>query len=122
MKGNQAAASSRIHETVSGYKNVFAGLTRNIRDGGTFHIEDIQDQVELALMRDGHQKVARSYVLYREQRNLERTSAEKPEEAVKSDTEINVTSRDSKSPLDTKRLELIINEAWFGDKRLAQIQ
>ena len=111
VEGNQAAASSRIHETVSILsKNVFAGLTRNIPDGGTFHIEDIQDQVELALMRDGHQKVARSYVLYREQRNLERTSAEKPEEA-KSDTEINVTSGDSKSPLDTKRLELIINEA-----------
>ena len=116
VEGNQAAASSRIHETVSILsKNVFAGLTRNIPDGGTFHIEDIQDQVELALMRDGHQKVARSYVLYREQRNLERTSAEKSEE-VKSDTEINVTSGDSKSPLDTKRLELIINEACLEIK------
>ena len=69
----KAAASSRIHETVSDLSNdVFNALTRNIPDGGTFHIEDIQDQVELALMRGGHQKVARSYVLYREQRNAEK--------------------------------------------------
>ena len=73
VEGNQAAASSRIHETVSLLSNsVFNALARNIPDGGTFHIEDIQDHVELALMRGGHQKVARSYVLYREQRNLER--------------------------------------------------
>ena len=40
--------------------------TRRIADGDMIHIEDIQDQVELALMRDEHYKVAR-YVLYREQ-------------------------------------------------------
>ena len=34
--------------------------------GGTFHIEDVQDQVELSLMRDGAHDVARTYVLYRE--------------------------------------------------------
>ena len=50
VEGNQAAASARIHETVSILSNnVFNALTRNIPDGGTFHIEDIQDQVELAL-------------------------------------------------------------------------
>ena len=38
-----------------------------------FHVEDIQDQVELALMRGGHHKVARAYVLYREERAKERT-------------------------------------------------
>ena len=52
VEGNQAAASARIHETVADLsKSVFNALTRNIPDGGTFHIEDIQDQVELALMR-----------------------------------------------------------------------
>ena len=40
--------------------------------GGTFHIEDIQDQVELALMRGGQHEVARAYVLYRERRAQER--------------------------------------------------
>ena len=43
-------------------------------DGGTLHIEDIQDQVELALMRNGEQKVARAYVLYREERARERAA------------------------------------------------
>ena len=112
VEGNQAAASSRIHETVDILsKCVFNGLTRNIPDGGTFHIEDIQDQVELALMRDGHQKVARSYVLYREQRNLERVAEEKPSAEDSKNVKINVTSGDSKSPLDTKRLDIIISEA-----------
>ena len=40
--------------------------------GRTFHIEDVQDQVELALMRSEHHKVARAYVLYREERTRER--------------------------------------------------
>ena len=80
VEGNQAAASSRIHETVSALSSsVFNALRRNIPDGGTFHIEDVQDHVELALMRGGHQKVARSYVLYREQRNLEREQDNKNE-------------------------------------------
>jgi ribonucleoside-diphosphate reductase alpha chain len=40
--------------------------------GGTFHIEDVQDQVELGLMRGGHHEIARAYVLYRERRTQER--------------------------------------------------
>ena len=93
VEGNQAAASSRIHETVSDLSNdVFNALTRNIPDGGTFHIEDIQDQVELALMRGGHQKVARSYVLYREQRNAERSSQISKEQIDSSDIKINLSS------------------------------
>ncbi len=43
-------------------------FNRRLPSGGTIHIEEIQDQVELALMRTGEQKVARSYVIYREQR------------------------------------------------------
>ena len=111
VEGNQAAASARIHETVSILSNnVFNALTRNIPDGGTFHIEDIQDQVELALMRGGHQKVARSYVLYREQRNAERAESE-TQKVDNADVKINVTSGDEKSALDTERLDTIISEA-----------
>jgi ribonucleoside-diphosphate reductase alpha chain len=62
--------------------SVFNALRRNIPDGGTFHIEDMQDHVELALMRGGHQKVARSYVLYREQRNLEREQDNKKNQKI----------------------------------------
>ena len=115
VEGNQAAASSRIHETVLGLsKSVFNALTRNIPDGGTFHIEDVQDHVELALMRDGHQKVARSYVLYREQRNLEREQEKGVEPSSSNEAKINIASSDGKSTLDTERVNLIIEEACSG--------
>ncbi len=67
VEGGQAAASSRIHERVEQLsETVFSGLFRHRDRGGTVHIEDIQDQVELAMMRSGEHKVARAYVLYRE--------------------------------------------------------
>jgi ribonucleotide reductase alpha subunit len=47
-------------------QNVVRALVRSRPNGGTFHIEDVQDQVELALMRSGEHEVARAYVLYRE--------------------------------------------------------
>ena len=115
VEGNQAAASSRIHETVSDLSNdVFNALTRNIPDGGTFHIEDIQDQVELALMRGGHQKVARSYVLYREQRNAERSVTESQEQSDNSDIKINLSGGNNDLALDTERLDTVIAEACLG--------
>ena len=52
-----------IHKTVEELTHkVVSALTRRIADGDMIHIEDIQDQVELALMRDEHHKVARAYV------------------------------------------------------------
>jgi len=69
VNGSQGAASARIREQVGALtQNVVNALMRRQPHGGTFHIEDIQDQVELALMRAGEHGVARSYVLYREQR------------------------------------------------------
>ncbi len=69
VEGGAAAASRRIHETVDALSGqVITALTRRAGEGRTFHIEDIQDQVELALMRSEHHKVARAYVLYREER------------------------------------------------------
>jgi ribonucleoside-diphosphate reductase alpha chain len=116
VEGMQAAASSRIRQTVSELTSeVFNALSRNIPDGGTFHIEDIQDQVELALMRGGHQKVARSYVLYREQRNTERQADQPAIAEINNEekTAISVTKGKDKSPLDTDRLNTIISEACF---------
>ena len=73
VQGGQAAASARIRELVETLtQNVVAALMRRQPEGGTFHIEDIQDQVELALMRSGEHEVARAYVLYREKRAAER--------------------------------------------------
>ena len=73
IEGGQGAASARIRELVAGLtEGVVAALARRQPGGGTFHIEDIQDQVELALMRSGEHEVARAYVLYREQRTKAR--------------------------------------------------
>src|SRR5205809_7990943 len=69
VNGAQGAASARIRELVAGLTDAAVGaLMRRQPQGGTFHIEDIQDQVELALMRSGEHDVARAYVLYREER------------------------------------------------------
>src|SRR5258706_8981564 len=73
VNGSQGAASARIREIVVGLTDgVVGALMRRQPQGGTFHIEDIQDQVELALMRSGEHDVARSYVLYREERSKAR--------------------------------------------------
>ncbi len=75
VEGGQSAISSRVREIVSRLtQTVVRSLTRRQADGGTVHIEDIQDQVELALMRAGEHDVARAYVLYRERRAAERAA------------------------------------------------
>jgi len=121
VEGNTAAASTRIHGIVEKLsEQAVERLTRNLPNGGTFHIEDIQDQVELALMRSGEHKVARSYVLYREEQAKARAlSAEKPIE--KCDTEqqkpthINIKTAAGESiPLDCERVEKIIKDACEG--------
>jgi ribonucleoside-diphosphate reductase alpha chain len=76
VSGGQGAASARVRELVEQMtQNVVSALTRGKAGGGMFHIEDIQDHVELALMRSGEHEVARAYVLYREERSKERLSA-----------------------------------------------
>ena len=50
--------SKQIDKSVSELtETVTAALTRRIANGDMIHIEDIQDQVELALMRGEHHKV-----------------------------------------------------------------
>ena len=73
VEGGAAAASTRIHNEVNELANAITiTFSRRMPSGGTLHIEEIQDQVELELMRTGEQKVARAYVLYREERRKER--------------------------------------------------
>ncbi len=114
VEGGRAAASRRVHEVVEELTRQIAGaLTRRGDAGRTFHIEEIQDQVELALMRGEHHKVARAYVLYREARAKER-SAEKGPVAAPT-TLLNVTNADgSKSQLDERRLISVVEEACAG--------
>ena len=119
VEGKNAAASSRIHEEVGKITNsVNIATTRNMPNGGAIHIEDIQDQVELALMRAGHQKVARAYVLYREQRATERkqsASAEQNNEAQEKQTKLQITLKNGETTeLDEDRLITIIKEACEG--------
>ncbi len=119
VEGGQAAASTRVHETVEKLTDmVVETLTRRQPDGGTFHIEDIQDQVELAMMRNGDQKIARAYVLYREQRANARAQERIDEpEAPDADEIIGLSIKlkdGSTIPLDTTRLKTIIDESCIG--------
>lgn len=62
VEGPSAAGSRRVHDVVEDLTDqVFRALTRRIGEGRTFHIEDVQDQVELALMRGEHHRIARAY-------------------------------------------------------------
>ncbi|WP_236207696.1 ribonucleoside-diphosphate reductase subunit alpha [Pseudomonas tohonis] len=114
VEGGTAAASSRIHETVARLtEQVTATFKRRMPSGGTIHIEEIQDQVELSLMRAGEQKVARDYVLYRESRAQARKSG--AADIAQPHPSIRVTRADgSVVPLDLGRLNTIISEACEG--------
>ncbi|MFQ3188194.1 MAG: ribonucleoside-diphosphate reductase alpha chain [Gammaproteobacteria bacterium] len=119
VEGGQAAASSRVHETVERLSNqVVETLTRRQPEGGTFHIEDIQDQVELSMMRNGDQKIARAYVLYRENRSNARAQEKKDSSAAQDVEEpviLNVKLKDgSFQALDMARVRTIINDACNG--------
>jgi ribonucleoside-diphosphate reductase alpha chain len=112
VNGSQGAASARIRELVAGLTdNVVAALLRRQPQGGTFHIEDIQDQVELALMRSGEHDVARAYVLYRE----ERAKARAQEKALaKTSPELHVVENGERKPLDRARLQRLAEAACEG--------
>lgn len=112
VHGSQAAASARIRETVAQLTRIVVEtLMRRQPGGGTFHIEAIQDQVELALMRSGEHEAARAYVLYREQRTLER--AQQHTEAVPAPV-IHCIDNGVRHPIDIKRLTALVTAACEG--------
>ena len=114
VEGGTAAASSRIHETVANLAElVSATFTRRMPSGGTIHIEDIQDQVELALMRTGEHKIARDYVIYREEQARKRAAkaALSPETQQAAGNISVIQSDGSRTPLDLDRLHTIVSEA-----------
>ncbi|MBN9062000.1 MAG: ribonucleoside-diphosphate reductase subunit alpha [Rhizobiales bacterium 65-9] len=114
VEGGSAAASRRIHDIVAALtEQIVANLVRRSDTGRTFHIEDIQDQVELALMRSEHHKVARAYVLYREDRARER--AKMMEQTQPAAGRLRMTGPDgAMAPLDIQRLERVVREACDG--------
>ena len=98
VEGGTAAASSRVHKTVDKLtEHVLEALLRHLPEDGTVHIENIQDQVELALMRNGEQKVARAYVLYREQHAQKRKTENK--QTTPDETAINIKQSDGTSKI-----------------------
>jgi len=111
VNGGQGAASARIRELVDQLTTqVVNSLVRSRPNGGTFHIEDVQDAVELALMRSGEHDVARAYVLYRERRAQERAAANQQAAPQVTQT-IHVTDRGERKPLDLAYLQSVITNA-----------
>ncbi|KAB2920917.1 MAG: ribonucleoside-diphosphate reductase subunit alpha [Dechloromonas sp.] len=120
VEGSQSAVSSRVREIVARLtETVVRSLTRRLPDGGTVHIEDIQDQVELALMRSGEHDVARAYVLYRERRAAERGALAE----VQGVPQLHVHVDGERRPLDVtallRRCEIAC--AGLGDKVSARL-
>jgi ribonucleoside-diphosphate reductase alpha chain len=113
VNGGQGAASARVREQVAILtESAVSALTRRQPSGATFHIEDIQDQVELALMRAGEHNVARAYVLYREERA--RARAKEREEKRPQAAVVNVKEGGQLKPLDLDRLAALVREACEG--------
>src|SRR4051812_13066486 len=111
VNGAQGAASARVRELVATLTEaVVAALIRRQPQGGTFHIEDIQDQVELALMRSGEHDVARAYVLYREERAKVRLA----EKAAKKEPGLYVVENGARKPLEPQALRALVQAACEG--------
>ena len=112
VTGGQGAVSARVRELVGQLTdNVMAALMRRQPKGGTVHIEDIQDQVELALMRSGEHDVARAYVLYREKRTLERSQKRV---AMQPELALHVIENGVRQPLDQEALHDLLDAACEG--------
>ncbi len=114
VEGGNAAASTRIHESVAQLAVQISDIfRRRMPSGGTIHIEDIQDQVELALMRSGEHKIARSYVIYRAEHERIRQQKQDTEKAALPTIDVTLDTGE-RGPLDTQRLRTVIDEACEG--------
>jgi len=110
VHGTQGAASASVRETVDALtQGVVRALMRSRPNGGTFHIEDVQDHVELGLMRGEHHEVARAYVLYRERRTQERTHHQ--EQLAPATPALHVIDNGQRVQLDILRLHSLIESA-----------
>ena len=111
VHGTQGAASASVRETVDTLtETVVRALLRSRPGGGTFHIEDVQDQVELGLMRGGHHEVARAYVLYRDRRAQER-ARQGAQVVTAAQHVLHVTDRGQRVPLDLDGLRRLVEQA-----------
>src|SRR6516225_165881 len=119
VNGGQSAASARVRDEVQKLTElVVSALMKRKPEGGAIHIEEIQDQVELALMRGGEHEVARAYVLYREKRAQERAQKQK-ETKTEELGAINVVESGVSKPLDLARLTELVRASCEG---LAEVE
>src|SRR5437773_12080041 len=115
VNGGQSAASARVRELTARLTDaVVAALMRRKPEGGAIHIEEIQDQVELALMRGGEHEVARAYVLYREKRAQERAQEKSQKRGKPESTTITVLDNGVSKPLDLERMIGLVKESCEG--------
>jgi ribonucleoside-diphosphate reductase alpha chain len=112
VEGGASAASASVRSKIEELtQQVVQALTRHMSGGGTVHIEDIQDQVELALMRNGEHKVARAYVLYRAEQARKR-EAEAAAQPASAKPTLSITRDDGTVvPLDEARMRRLVTEA-----------
>ncbi|MFY9513645.1 MAG: ribonucleoside-diphosphate reductase subunit alpha [Rubrivivax sp.] len=112
VHGTQGAASASVRETVDRLtESVVRALLRSRPGGGTFHIEDVQDHVELGLMRGGHHEVARAYVLYRERRSQERAKQQTGAAPQVAAPELYVTEHGQRVAMDFGALRALVESA-----------
>lgn len=110
-EGGTASTSDRIHQQIEELtRQITQVFKRRLPSGGAVHIEDIQDQVELGLMRSGHYKVARAYVLYREEHRRAREN-ELKKQASDSKLLLITMPDGTLKPLDIERMNTIVHEA-----------
>jgi ribonucleoside-diphosphate reductase alpha chain len=115
VHGTQGAASASVREVVEELtQNVVRALMRSRPGGGTFHIEDVQDQVELGLMRSSNHEVARAYVLYRERRTQERSQQPQTVASAPQEPALHVIDQGKRVALDLNYLQSLMVNACAG--------
>ena len=115
VEGPAYVTASSIRDQIQDLAHaVSERIARGNPDGGTVDIEDIQDQVELALMRGEFHRIARAYVIYREQRATERRERERQEFQL-SDTTISFVRDDgTRAPLEQGVWSTVLDEICNG--------
>ena len=114
VNGGHGAASARVREQTELFTSqIVDTFLRRLPAGGAVHIEEIQDQVELSLMRAGEHEVARAYVLYREKRSSERQRKD-IDNSVSVTSQLTVTVDGKSQNFDKELFAQIVNSACKG--------
>lgn len=115
VNGDQITSSERVREKVQELtSNVVLKLIKRQPHSGILHIEDIQDQVELALMRFGEYSVARAYVLYRAKHTEQRIQQSNHRDLKQTMLQLHVVDNGTSRLLNFEEVRLLIVNACVG--------